>query len=216
VNVIDGRTLGLWFDIARKRPSTSYFVLHWTGGPNSGTVAEQAGRVFGTLVARGDSITYICCADGTIVQVADLDAHCVHAGSAMNDRAPGVEVVCPGSSGLVPTVACPKFTSMVHGAPVTYYGYTPAQVKAVAQLSQAVLWRYGLAYASSPVCVDDVMPASFKAGVVGHLSVSSDKSDPGPATMYQIRSALQDSKLAAGALAIGMGAAAYRFRHFRP
>ena len=154
--------------------------------------------MYNTLVARGDSIHFVCAADGTFVQMADLDAHAVHIGSGYNDTTVGVEFVCPGSSGVLPTVSRPKFTSIVHGNPVTYYGFTGAQIKAAADMAQAVLWKYGIAYTSSPVCVADEV--DIPAGVVGHYQVASDKADPGPETMFQVRSRMQDSKILAGGL----------------
>lgn len=213
MNVIDGRSLGLWFDLPRKRLSTRYFGVHWTGGSDAGTVAEQAGRVFGTLAARGDQIHFIGCADGTIVQVADLASHAVHIGSAHNDDTIGCEFVCPGSSGVTPSVPRPKFTSTVHGHQVTYWGFTSAQVAAAAQLAQGLLWRYGIAYVRSPVCVADEL--DIPAGVMGHYQTAQDRADPGPETMHQIRSAMVDSKLGAGVLALGLGVGLdwYRRRH---
>src|SRR5262249_25379035 len=125
MKILDGRDIGCWFDISRKRAKTKFFGLHWSGGNDGGSGEDQARRVYGTLVSRGDSIHFVCCADGTFVQMADLDTHAVHIGSAHNDDTVGCEFVCPGSSGVTPSVPRPKFTSTVHGVPVTYYGFTP-------------------------------------------------------------------------------------------
>lgn len=203
MNILDGRTLGTWFAPQRARGATNYFVVHWTGGSDAGDVAAQATRVYQTLVARGDSIHFVCCADGTLVQMASLDQHCIHAGSGYNDQSIGCEFVCPGSSGVVPTVSRPFYG---------YYGFTEAQVSAAAQLAQALLWKYGIAYLSSPVCVDDVLPPTFTQGVIGHLQVApDDKQDPGIETMYQIRSKMIDTKLASVA---GLGGAAFLAKKF--
>jgi len=209
MKIIDGRELGLWFDGTTKRAAaTRYLALHWTGGSDAGTVVDQATRVYATLVARGDSIHFVGCADGTFVQMADLDAHCVHVGSAHNDDSIGCEFVCPGSSGLAPAVPRPLFQSIVHGAPVTYWGFTSAQVRAAAQLAQAILWRYGISYLGTPVCLDDTKPPSFDGGVIGHFQVSGDKVDPGPATMVQVRSAMVDSKIGATGVSLALSSIA--------
>lgn len=208
MRILDGRTLGLWFNIDRPRvQKTRYFGMHWTGGSDAGDVPTQAKRVHDTLAARGDSIHFVGCADGTFVQMADLDAHCVHIGSAHNDDTIGCEFVCPGSAGITPAVPRPLYQSLVHGAPVTYYGFTPAQVKAAAQLAQALLWKYDIAYLSSPVCLEDELPANFTGGVIGHFQVAADKADPGPNTMVQVHSAMVDSKIVASAVSFGLSSA---------
>jgi N-acetyl-anhydromuramyl-L-alanine amidase AmpD len=202
---------GLRFDTRPRASKTLFLVVHWTGGSSEGST-DQARRVYNTLVNRDDSIHFVCATDGTLVQMADLDAHCVHAGSRYNDNSVGVEVVCPGTElGLESSVPRPKFASKVHGAPVTYYGFTGPQIKAVSDLAQAVMWRYGLSYAGAPVCVADEKPESFEKGVIGHFQVSSDKADPGPETMYQIRSRMQDQSIFAGGLWMAIGEGVRRF-----
>jgi len=202
---------GPQFDISRKRAGkTTLFVVHWSGGEPTGTPLEQATKVYNTLVSRGDSVQYVCTSDGTIVQLADIDAHCVHGGSAVNDISVGIEVVCPGSAlDVTANPARPTYQTKIHGAPVTYRGFLPAQIKAVAQLAQGVLWHYGIAYVSSPVCVEDTMPAGFE-GVIGHYQVSSDKADPGPETMFLIRSRMLDQQILGGLLWTGVGEAVRR------
>lgn len=85
MNIIDGKTIGCWFDkLPKLRRPPRLLVLHYTAGENPAEVT------FRTLRRRGLSIHFVVDAP-RVVQMADLDRKCAHAAD-VNGYSIGVEI----------------------------------------------------------------------------------------------------------------------------
>lgn len=165
---------GLWFETAKLAAPPPWVVGHWTAGPG------DASRVHRVLVQRGLSVHFVGERDGTMVQMAPLDARCAHAGSRGN-RGIGVEMVSPGyPHGAFTGAYGPTVTTRVHGRDLEAFAFTAPQEAAWVALCEALADRLGL-----PRQVPDtdrvltVGELSRWRGVLEHLHLTPKKVDAG-------------------------------------
>lgn len=162
---------GLWFDPPKLAAPPPFLVGHWTGGSRG---AEAVHRV---LVQRGLSVHFVGEPDGSMVQMADLDRRCAHAGSRGNIGI-GVEMVSrglPRKGSADATVA-----TTVHGRKMTAVPFTDAHLAAWVALANDLADRFG--WPRQVPDTDRVLTAAELRnwrGALEHLHVSARKVDAG-------------------------------------
>jgi len=126
---------GLWFDgLPKLAEPPPWIVGHWTAGEGG---AERVHRV---LVQRGLSVPFVGERDGSMVQMADLDRRCAHAGRTGN-RGLGAEMVSRGlprrgtNDATVPT--------HIHGRKADVVPFTDAQLRAWVALCEHLATLFG-------------------------------------------------------------------------
>jgi len=168
---------------------TRWVINHWTASENS------ADRVFENMRDRKSregkpepvSVHFIVDQLGEIFQCADADARCAHCAAGNgNTYGVGVEIINRGH-GLAPSKGFERTrrTDRIHGVPVSYGEFFPAQIAAVIALNVALCSAYGLPL-RAPLLDGDVFPtvmppvlALRHRGVTGHLHFERGKPDPG-------------------------------------
>jgi len=199
LEVVDGRTDGLWWGHTNKRntagrrtKSIRFGVLHHQGGEG------KAQQNFNVLNEREDpkhpgefdylSVHFEIDQEGVITQMADLDTACFHAGE-VNNESWGVEIASMGVGSPVHKYPREQYTDVVNG--ITYRSFLkffPAQVEATYRLCVFVNTMLGLplsipADATGHRARRVVMPKDELAlhrGLVAHYMVTSKKKDPSP------------------------------------
>ncbi len=150
-----------------------FLVGHWTGGEGG---AERVHRV---LVSRGLSVHFTLELSGLLVQHADLDRRCAHAGSAGNVGI-GVEAVSQGFPSKDGTSPRPFDVVTIHGAKVRAVRFTDAQLDAFVALAEWCAKAYGWPR-HVPRELRVLSPAELARfrGVLEHLHLSRRKADAG-------------------------------------
>lgn len=150
-----------------------WIVGHWTGGERG---AEAVHRV---LVQRGLSVHFTLDLEGRLVQHADLDRRCAHAGSVGN-RGLGVEASNCGLPRKDGTSPRPYDVVEIHGRPVRAVRYTDAQLAAWVALCEWCATEYGWPR-QVPDCLRQLTPREISRwrGALEHLHLSRRKVDAG-------------------------------------
>ncbi len=166
---------GLWFDGPPKfAESPPWLVGHWSA---SGRGADGVHR---TLVQRKLSVHFVGERDGSMVQMADLDRRCAHAGSTGN-RGFGCEMVSPGyPHGSFGADWGPTVGTHVHGRKLTAYAFTDAQIRTWVALCETLAARFG--WPRQVPDTDRVLTRDELArwrGVLEHLHLTMKKVDAG-------------------------------------
>ena len=174
------------FDPPARTEPASLIVLHWTAG-----IGDPA-QVARTLAARRLSIHFTIGVGGEVVQQAPLKARCAHAGTPVNGRSIGIEVVSPGLPGPVHDrewargVRRDTYTAQIKGARRTMLDYTPAQATAVADLCKGLTYAFDIPRRvptdpAGRLITRQLTPAELAAfsGVIGHYHCHRSKLDPG-------------------------------------
>lgn len=172
---------GLLFDRPGPRhEATRLVVVHWTGSENAPAAVHR------NMSADGKSVHFVIDADGLIWQMCDANALCAHA-SGVNVRSVGIEMISRGDDRKVPTrgVERPVLKEQIHGRPVAYAGFTPAQQLACVALVSALCTHYQLPMRvpmdAAQVRGHALDPNELRTfrGVIGHLHAKQRKNDPG-------------------------------------
>lgn len=180
---------GLHF-ITRMRKETRFVVVHWTAAENrpAQVVANMRSHMNAQREPEPLSVHFVIDQLGEVYQCADADARCAHAGeNGGNEFGVGIEVINRGH-GTAPSRGFDRAlrTETIHGRPVTYREFYPAQVASVVELCSALCTAYGLPL-RVPISNGDVHPTVLPPqylggyrGVLGHLHLSTvGKVDPG-------------------------------------
>lgn len=176
---------GLTFRNLGTRKHTRKIMLHWTGG------RRDARGLHDTLLERGLSVHFCIDADGKVAQYCDTKHRCSHAGqledgvTSANDDTIGIEIVNHASEKQLGPVR-PMVTERIHGRDVTHTDFFPAQIVSALTLIKALCAAYSLPYAvptnmAGELITTFMLRARWEAfrGVVGHLHVRDEKTDPG-------------------------------------
>lgn len=207
-NVLTYHETGLLFaqsTLTRRR--TSQVCVHWTGSENAPSDVYR--NMKNAKDKRGKpapkSVHFVVDQSGTIYQMADANAFLAHA-TGINERAVGIEVVCPGDDLDVPHKGIVRDTvsELVHGKPCLYRAFLPAQTSAVLALIESLCMAYELPM-TVPMRGDDVCAGVLTArelllyrGVLGHYHTKATKRDPGVRIMRMIAARGQSKRLPVG------------------
>ena len=165
---------GLWFDAPKLVSPPPFLVGHWTAGEGG------SDRVHRVLVQRGLSVHFVGESSGSMVQMADLDRRCAHAGSRGNVGI-GVEMVSAGLPPKPPKASTrSKVATTCHGRDMTALAFTPAQEAAFVALAEALASRFG--WPRQVPDTDRVLTPGEIArwrGVLEHLHLTKRKVDAG-------------------------------------
>jgi len=186
-----------WIDtgfhfVGRLRTDTRWIVNHWTGAENS------AAQCFVNMRARKVSVHFICDQLGEIYQCADADTRLAHAQeNGGNTFGVGIEIVNRGHDFTVPARSFdrPRRTETIHGRPVTYGEFFPAQVASVIALNTALCKAYGLPLrcpVKNGAVYATVLPLRYLStytGCLGHMNLDAGKPDPGLDLLEKIHAA---------------------------
>lgn len=190
LNVIDGRGIQvkhegeskshpMWFEGREFATTPRAIVTHWTAGENG------AKGVYHTLENRNLSIHFVIDGKGVITQMADVATRCAHA-SIANSYSVGIEISNRGRFPALPRVPRASIDDRIHGRPVKCLQFFPEQVTSAHKLIKALCQLLNIPY-KFPMdgngkvkriqLFDDEL--SKFTGVLGHLHISSKKTDPG-------------------------------------
>lgn len=171
-------------DIERLRTVVDQLVLHYDA-------AGSSRRCLEILEERGLSIHFLVDVDGTIYQALDLRDQAWHATIA-NARSIGVEIANlgaypPGSPEIAK--AGERVRGAAQGRELEQPAFTRAQYESLAKLAAAVCAMFPGIEVEAPRDADGRVRTGVLAepewnafhGILGHLHVQANKSDPGPA-----------------------------------
>lgn len=170
------------------RAAVELIVLHDT------FTATRPERV-AALDEQRASVHFIVDWDGRVFQVLDLAFAARHTGDVVLDsRSVGIELVNPvalDQSGVLPdgTERSRSERVSVQGLEVVQWGYTEAQLTSLEHLIDGLLVVFPQVARKVPQSAGGVVPrivlsgreAELSQGIVGHLHLSKDASDPGAA-----------------------------------
>lgn len=181
---IDAPTLtwkecGLTFPRLRWRSSTRCVVWHHTAAEGG------SARVHDTLVKRGLSVHFVIERDGRVVQFADTETRCSHAGIG-NAASIGVEIVNRADERPIAAgVRRQLVLEEIHGRELLRTTFLPVQMSSALKLAELLSEAYDLPMAV-PMAGNDVLATAMpeveaKAfrGHMGHLHWTTNKTDPG-------------------------------------
>lgn len=187
-DVIDGRTIGLWWDPDRdpgcrpRRGDADLIVWHHTAGEG------DAERVYRTLSTREDkrgkrtplSVHFVIEYNGRTIQMADLATVTYHAGM-YNVRSIGVEVVNRARPPASPRRPRETYRDTVHDSAGPWLRFTDAQIAAAQALHREICDVTGI---PRDVRTERTRltagSLSVFRGSVGHYHLSENKVDPVP------------------------------------
>lgn len=177
---------GWHFPALRHRRETRTVCWHHTAGEGG------AERVFRTLLQRKLSVHFVIERDGRVVQYADTEARCSHAGSA-NGHSIGVEVVNRADMRPVANgVRRELVREVIHGDERITTTFLAPQVRSALALAEVLSEAYHLPMAV-PMEGSDVLAtvmsepvADVFIGHTGHFHWSRAKTDPGLALLRAI------------------------------
>ena len=171
-------------DVERLREVVDQLVLHYDA-------AGSSRRCLEILKERGLSVHFLVDVDGTIYQALDLRDQAWHATIA-NARSIGVEIANlgaypPGSPEIAKAGA--KLRGEAQGRELEQPAFTRAQYESLAKLAAALCAIFPRIELDAPRGADGRVRTSVIAeeewssyrGILGHLHVQANKSDPGPA-----------------------------------
>jgi hypothetical protein len=197
-DVIDGRTLGRWFDrgprgTRERTEELRAVVWHHTGGEGSTDtlfrVLHGGRRSSTTGEQQWLSVHFHIDNDGRIVQLADLAHVAQHAGKA-NGWSIGIEIANKGRAPALPATPRARYRDMLNGRPIELLRFHAHQVRAALALAPelsrvlAIPYRLpveevsGVRRATRHV-LSPTMIASFR-GHLGHYHLTNKKIDPVP------------------------------------
>lgn len=174
------------------RAVVELIVLHDT------MTTTRAERI-ATLDEAGASVHFIIDWDGRVHQTLDLAYAARHtAVQGVDARSIGIELVNPvglDKSGALPdgTERPRSETVSVQGADVAHWGYTESQLASLERLVDGLLVAFPQVARRVPAGVAGVVPRAIvsgrdgevMSGVVGHLHLSKEASDPGAAFPWE-------------------------------
>jgi hypothetical protein len=169
------------------------FVFHWTGGENDPIPMAE------TLRKRSLGVEFAISRSGTVYQYCDpLVVDTADAG-IVNSRSAGCEMICYGYAGMMGAPKLGKdrelYVADTHGKAVKTAKFYPAQIQAAIALADAFS-------TAVPAVQRKVPPAALKTamsqvdldqfkGYIGHYQITTNKRDPGPDLMDQLRYAFE-------------------------
>ena len=164
---------GLWFNVPKLSKPPQFMVGHWTGGEGG---AEKVHRV---LKQRELSVHFVLERPGALVQMADLDGRCAHAGRRGNVGL-GVEASNQGFPNNDGTSPLPFDTVKIHGAKVRAVRFTEPQLAKWVALCEWAAARYGWPrqVPRELRVLTDAEVSRFR-GALEHLHLSAKKADAG-------------------------------------
>jgi N-acetyl-anhydromuramyl-L-alanine amidase AmpD len=173
------RESGWQFPNLKHRRHTRCVVWHHTAGEGGGE------RVYRTLLQRKLSVHFVIERDGRIVQYADTETRCSHAGSA-NGHSIGVEVVNRADMRPIANgVRRELVREVIHGDERIATTFLAPQIASALALAEVLSDAYHLPMAV-PMDGNDVLStvmservADVFIGHTGHLHWSPAKVDPG-------------------------------------
>lgn len=170
---------GLTFPRLRWRNSTRSVTWHHTGGEGG------SARVHNTLLQRGLSVHFVIERDGRVVQLADTETRCSHAGIG-NATSIGVEMVNRADERAIAAgVRRQLVLEEIHGRELMRTTFLPVQISSALRLAEVLSEAYDLPMVV-PMAGNDVLATAMpeveaKAfrGHMGHFHWTANKTDPG-------------------------------------
>lgn len=174
------------------RAGVELIVLH-------DTMTQNRAERIAALIEAGASAHFIIDWDGRVYQTLDLAYAARHTlDPAVDGRSIGIELVNPVStdkSGALPNGSERSLSEKlsVHGTEVTHWGYTEDQLVSLERLVDGLLTIFPQVARRVPSGPAGVVPRAVasgpdtdtNSGVVGHLHLSKDASDPGAAFPWE-------------------------------
>lgn len=197
-DVVDGRTLGLWFDRGERgtRWRTEQLravVWHHTGGEGSTATCFRVLHGGRRSATTGDpiwlSVHFHIDGDGRITQLADLAHVALHAGKA-NVWSIGVEIANKGLAPAATKTPRSRYAETLHGRRLAMLRFHVHQVRAVLALAPelsrvlAIPYRLPVEEVSgvrrvTRAVLSPTQLARF-SGHLGHYHLTAKKVDPVP------------------------------------
>lgn len=198
VDVIDGRTLGMWVEQGPRGTrwrtgDLRAIVWHHTAGEGKRDVFWRVIRGGRRSSTTGDllwlSVHFFIDGDGAIVQMADTAHVAIHAGKA-NAYSVGIEIANKGLAPSRPGIPRSVYSESLHGRRLSMLRFHPHQVRAVLALAPELSRVLGVPY-RLPVedisgvrrVIRSALPPKMLAGFRGHLGhyhLTAKKIDPVP------------------------------------
>lgn len=174
------------------RAQVELIVLH-------DTMTQTRAERIAALIEAGASVHFIIDWDGRVYQTLDLAYAARHTlDPAVDGRSIGIELVnpvSPDTSGALPNGSERSLSEKlsVQGKDVTHWGYTEDQLVSLERLVDGLLTIFPQVARRVPSGPAGVVPRAIisgpdtdtNSGVVGHLHLSKDASDPGAAFPWE-------------------------------